>query len=119
MLSSPLRHWRTAQTATSNMAQASRAKMDHGPTAPKVRGPSRRTEHAPASSVLLVSRGCETLATGAGSGCVAAKAELTVYPCPSNWISHRHYSQSLLLNHRKQLQGKVRSRPATICLVSA
>src|SRR6266566_2831390 len=106
MLSSRLIHWRDAQAANSSMVEASKAKMDQGSTAPKASGPSNRMAPAPASRALLVSRGCEPLATGAGSGCVA-RAELT--GCP--WIVLRNYRE----NRRGNSREKVRNRRAKAC----
>src|ERR1700682_2115957 len=97
MLSSRLIHWRDAQTANSSMAEASKAKMDQGSTAPKASGPSNRMAPAPDSRALLVSRGCELLATGADSGCVA-RAELTRGP----WIVLRNYRGSRRRENRRE-----------------
>src|SRR5580704_3503017 len=102
MLTSLFVHWRNAQTANSSTAHVSKAKIDHGSTAPKTNGPSNSTTQALLSSAVLVSLGCETLATGAGSGCVA-RAELT--DCPWNQGNRR-------ANHRR---AKVQNRRAIAC----
>src|SRR4029077_17782924 len=91
------------------MAQISTAKMDQGSTAPKASGPSNRMAVAPASSALLVSRGCELLATGAGSGCVA-RAELTRGP----WIVLRNYRGNRRENRRGDFRERVRNRRAKV-----
>ena len=63
-LSSRLIHWRNAQTASSNMAHASKAKMDQGSTAPKASGPSKSTAQASQQQRVLVSARLRTFATG-------------------------------------------------------
>src|ERR1700738_126284 len=96
------------------MAEASNAKMDQGSTAPKASGPSNRTAPAAVSSALLVIRGCELLATDAGSGCVA-RTELTSGP----WMVLENYRGSRRGDHRGHSRGnsreKFRNRRAKAC----
>src|SRR5450631_1915003 len=106
--SSRLIHWRDAQTASSSMAHASKAKIDQGSTAPKANGASNSTTQEEASSAVLVSLSGEPFATGAGSGWVA-KTELT--GCP--WS---HWNCPILRgDFREQVREQVRNRRAKAC----
>jgi len=61
-------HWRDAHKRQQQCSARFQGKDRHGSTAPKAKGAGAGIAQAPASSVVLVIRGCETLLTGAGFG---------------------------------------------------